>query len=173
MAATYSALNHKTCQPVLEPVAASSLAQRRSMKKLTSTDMLWTEASSYHCALLSHFVYLFVCSFPNCLTFFPQLLHIIIRCTVLLVNVHQGRCLANYRLRDWTEHGWKNPKIQIAAGWNVTLSLPFPFVCILWKYPFCLFSVIFSFSLFLFSAKWKNSTSAYSHSLWLADLKLL
>ncbi|GAA6095133.1 ribosomal protein S6 kinase alpha-6 [Tachysurus ichikawai] len=40
MAATYSALNHKTCQPVLEPVAASSLAQRRSMKKLTSTDML-------------------------------------------------------------------------------------------------------------------------------------
>uniref|UniRef100_A0A8B9L662 non-specific serine/threonine protein kinase n=1 Tax=Astyanax mexicanus TaxID=7994 RepID=A0A8B9L662_ASTMX len=39
MAATYSALNHKTCQPVLEPVAASSLAQRRSMKKLTSTDM--------------------------------------------------------------------------------------------------------------------------------------
>ncbi|XP_060783643.1 ribosomal protein S6 kinase alpha-6 isoform X4 [Neoarius graeffei] len=40
MAATYSALNHKTCQPVLEPVAASNLAQRRSMKKLTSTDML-------------------------------------------------------------------------------------------------------------------------------------
>ncbi|KAK1804220.1 hypothetical protein P4O66_020257 [Electrophorus voltai] len=39
MAATYSALNHKTCQPVLEPVAASSLAQRRSMKKLTSADM--------------------------------------------------------------------------------------------------------------------------------------
>ncbi|MBN3295988.1 KS6A6 kinase, partial [Amia calva] len=39
MAATYSALNHKTCQPVLEPVAASSLAQRRSMKKLTSTDL--------------------------------------------------------------------------------------------------------------------------------------
>uniref|UniRef100_A0A6Q2Z3E7 non-specific serine/threonine protein kinase n=1 Tax=Esox lucius TaxID=8010 RepID=A0A6Q2Z3E7_ESOLU len=39
MAATYSALSQKTCQPVLEPVAASSLAQRRSMKKLTSTDM--------------------------------------------------------------------------------------------------------------------------------------
>uniref|UniRef100_A0A672L4J6 non-specific serine/threonine protein kinase n=1 Tax=Sinocyclocheilus grahami TaxID=75366 RepID=A0A672L4J6_SINGR len=39
MAATYSALNHKTCKPVLEPVAASSLAQRRNMKKLTSTDM--------------------------------------------------------------------------------------------------------------------------------------
>ncbi|KAL0974394.1 hypothetical protein UPYG_G00219870 [Umbra pygmaea] len=39
MAATYSALSQKTCQPVLEPVAASSLAQRRSMKKLTSTDL--------------------------------------------------------------------------------------------------------------------------------------
>ncbi|XP_038273315.1 ribosomal protein S6 kinase alpha-6 isoform X2 [Dermochelys coriacea] len=39
MAATYSALNHKIFQPVLEPVAASSLAQRRSMKKLTSTDL--------------------------------------------------------------------------------------------------------------------------------------
>uniref|UniRef100_A0A8C4HTK3 non-specific serine/threonine protein kinase n=1 Tax=Dicentrarchus labrax TaxID=13489 RepID=A0A8C4HTK3_DICLA len=39
MAATYSALSQKTSQPVLEPVAASSLAQRRSMKKLTSTDM--------------------------------------------------------------------------------------------------------------------------------------
>uniref|UniRef100_A0A674BYB6 non-specific serine/threonine protein kinase n=1 Tax=Salmo trutta TaxID=8032 RepID=A0A674BYB6_SALTR len=39
MAATYSALGHKTCQPVLEPVAASSLAQRRNMKKLTSIDM--------------------------------------------------------------------------------------------------------------------------------------
>uniref|UniRef100_A0A673HVD5 Ribosomal protein S6 kinase n=1 Tax=Sinocyclocheilus rhinocerous TaxID=307959 RepID=A0A673HVD5_9TELE len=39
MAATYSALNHKTCKPVLEPVAASSLAQRRNMKKLTSADM--------------------------------------------------------------------------------------------------------------------------------------
>uniref|UniRef100_A0A8C6YLW8 non-specific serine/threonine protein kinase n=1 Tax=Naja naja TaxID=35670 RepID=A0A8C6YLW8_NAJNA len=39
MAATYSALNNKTFQPVLEPVAASSLAQRRSMKKLTSTDL--------------------------------------------------------------------------------------------------------------------------------------
>ncbi|XP_055769963.1 ribosomal protein S6 kinase alpha-6-like [Salvelinus fontinalis] len=39
MAATYSALGHKTCQPVLEPVAASSLAQRRNMKKLTPIDM--------------------------------------------------------------------------------------------------------------------------------------
>ncbi|XP_061644350.1 ribosomal protein S6 kinase alpha-6 isoform X4 [Phyllopteryx taeniolatus] len=39
MAATYSALSQKTSQPVLEPVAASSLAQRRSMKKLISTDM--------------------------------------------------------------------------------------------------------------------------------------
>ncbi|XP_056625158.1 ribosomal protein S6 kinase alpha-6 isoform X3 [Triplophysa dalaica] len=39
MAATYSALNYKSCKPVLEPVAASSLAQRRNMKKLTSTDM--------------------------------------------------------------------------------------------------------------------------------------
>ncbi|XP_036799508.1 ribosomal protein S6 kinase alpha-6 isoform X4 [Oncorhynchus mykiss] len=39
MAATYSALGHKTCQPVLEPVAASSLAQRRNMKKLTSIDI--------------------------------------------------------------------------------------------------------------------------------------
>ncbi|XP_069469022.1 ribosomal protein S6 kinase alpha-6 [Ambystoma mexicanum] len=39
MAATYSALNNKTFQPVLEPVAASGLAQRRSMKKLTSTDL--------------------------------------------------------------------------------------------------------------------------------------
>uniref|UniRef100_A0A670Y656 Ribosomal protein S6 kinase n=2 Tax=Pseudonaja textilis TaxID=8673 RepID=A0A670Y656_PSETE len=39
MAATYSALNNKTFQPILEPVAASSLAQRRSMKKLTSTDL--------------------------------------------------------------------------------------------------------------------------------------
>ncbi|XP_067852941.1 ribosomal protein S6 kinase alpha-6 isoform X2 [Heptranchias perlo] len=39
MAATYSALNHKTHRPVLEPVAASSLAQRRVMKKLTSTDL--------------------------------------------------------------------------------------------------------------------------------------
>ncbi|CAJ0966977.1 unnamed protein product [Ranitomeya imitator] len=35
----YSALNHKTFQPLLEPVAASNLAQRRSMKKRTSTDM--------------------------------------------------------------------------------------------------------------------------------------
>lgn len=39
MAATYSALNHKALRPVLEPVAASSLAQRRVMKKLTSTDL--------------------------------------------------------------------------------------------------------------------------------------
>ncbi|XP_036295713.1 ribosomal protein S6 kinase alpha-6 isoform X3 [Pipistrellus kuhlii] len=37
--ATYSALTHKTFQPVLEPVAASSLAQRRSMKKKTSTGL--------------------------------------------------------------------------------------------------------------------------------------
>nr|XP_030706628.1 ribosomal protein S6 kinase alpha-6 isoform X4 [Globicephala melas] len=37
--ATYSALTHKTFQPVLEPVAASSLAQRRSMKKRTSTGL--------------------------------------------------------------------------------------------------------------------------------------
>ncbi|KAG7223529.1 hypothetical protein INR49_028422 [Caranx melampygus] len=42
MAATYSALSQKTSQPVLEPVAASSLAQRRSMKKLTSTDIVPT-----------------------------------------------------------------------------------------------------------------------------------
>uniref|UniRef100_A0AAU7BN96 non-specific serine/threonine protein kinase n=2 Tax=Homo sapiens TaxID=9606 RepID=A0AAU7BN96_HUMAN len=39
MVATYSALTHKTFQPVLEPVAASSLAQRRSMKKRTSTGL--------------------------------------------------------------------------------------------------------------------------------------
>lgn len=37
--ATYSVLTHKTFQPVLEPVAASSLAQRRSMKKRTSTGL--------------------------------------------------------------------------------------------------------------------------------------
>uniref|UniRef100_G1SQZ7 non-specific serine/threonine protein kinase n=1 Tax=Oryctolagus cuniculus TaxID=9986 RepID=G1SQZ7_RABIT len=37
--ATFSALTHKTFQPVLEPVAASSLAQRRSMKKRTSTGL--------------------------------------------------------------------------------------------------------------------------------------
>ncbi|XP_053518411.1 ribosomal protein S6 kinase alpha-6 isoform X4 [Artibeus jamaicensis] len=37
--ATYSALTRKTFQPVLEPVAASSLAQRRSMKKHTSTGL--------------------------------------------------------------------------------------------------------------------------------------
>ncbi|XP_077921564.1 ribosomal protein S6 kinase alpha-6 isoform X3 [Halichoerus grypus] len=36
---TYSALTHKTFQPVLEPVAASNLAQRRSMKKRTSTGL--------------------------------------------------------------------------------------------------------------------------------------
>ncbi|XP_048963551.1 ribosomal protein S6 kinase alpha-6 isoform X4 [Canis lupus baileyi] len=35
----YSALTHKTFQPVLEPVAASNLAQRRSMKKRTSTGL--------------------------------------------------------------------------------------------------------------------------------------
>ncbi|PIO32739.1 hypothetical protein AB205_0159890 [Aquarana catesbeiana] len=39
MAVTYSALNHKTFQPILEPVVASSLAQRRSMKKRMSTDL--------------------------------------------------------------------------------------------------------------------------------------
>uniref|UniRef100_A0A2K6F1I6 non-specific serine/threonine protein kinase n=1 Tax=Propithecus coquereli TaxID=379532 RepID=A0A2K6F1I6_PROCO len=37
--ATYSALTHKAFQPLLEPVAASSLAQRRSMKKRTSTGL--------------------------------------------------------------------------------------------------------------------------------------
>lgn len=36
---TYSALTHKTFQPVLEPVAASNLAQRWSMKKQTSTGL--------------------------------------------------------------------------------------------------------------------------------------
>uniref|UniRef100_A0ABI7VTI4 Ribosomal protein S6 kinase n=1 Tax=Felis catus TaxID=9685 RepID=A0ABI7VTI4_FELCA len=36
---TCSALTHKTFQPVLEPVAASNLAQRRSMKKRTSTGL--------------------------------------------------------------------------------------------------------------------------------------
>ncbi|XP_032186378.1 ribosomal protein S6 kinase alpha-6 isoform X3 [Mustela erminea] len=36
---TYSALTHKTFQPILEPVAASNLAQRRSMKKRTSTGL--------------------------------------------------------------------------------------------------------------------------------------
>ncbi|XP_074179678.1 ribosomal protein S6 kinase alpha-6 isoform X1 [Rhinolophus sinicus] len=37
--ATYSVLTHETFQPILEPVAASSLAQRRSMKKGTSTGL--------------------------------------------------------------------------------------------------------------------------------------
>ncbi|KAM7338779.1 hypothetical protein ACRRTK_002263 [Alexandromys fortis] len=37
--ATYSALTPKSFQPILEPVAASSLAQRRSMKKRTSTGL--------------------------------------------------------------------------------------------------------------------------------------
>uniref|UniRef100_UPI00398ECECA ribosomal protein S6 kinase alpha-3 isoform X4 n=1 Tax=Pristiophorus japonicus TaxID=55135 RepID=UPI00398ECECA len=37
MAATYSALNRTPLQPVLEPVACSNLAQRRGVKKLTST----------------------------------------------------------------------------------------------------------------------------------------
>ncbi|XP_004714186.2 ribosomal protein S6 kinase alpha-6 [Echinops telfairi] len=37
--ATYSVLSHKTFQPVLEPVAASNLAQRRSLKKRTSTGL--------------------------------------------------------------------------------------------------------------------------------------
>uniref|UniRef100_A0A7N5KTN2 non-specific serine/threonine protein kinase n=1 Tax=Ailuropoda melanoleuca TaxID=9646 RepID=A0A7N5KTN2_AILME len=36
---TCSALTHRTFQPVLEPVAASNLAQRRSMKKRTSTGL--------------------------------------------------------------------------------------------------------------------------------------
>ncbi|XP_039601488.1 ribosomal protein S6 kinase alpha-3 isoform X1 [Polypterus senegalus] len=37
MAATYSALNRNPLSPVLEPVGCSTLAQRRGMKKLTST----------------------------------------------------------------------------------------------------------------------------------------
>ncbi|XP_078088481.1 ribosomal protein S6 kinase alpha-3 isoform X7 [Mustelus asterias] len=37
MAATYSALNRTPLQPVLEPVGCSNLAQRRGVKKLTST----------------------------------------------------------------------------------------------------------------------------------------
>ncbi|OBS65218.1 hypothetical protein A6R68_06244, partial [Neotoma lepida] len=37
--ATYSALTHETSHPILEPVAASRLAQRRSMKKRTSTGL--------------------------------------------------------------------------------------------------------------------------------------
>ncbi|XP_054978970.1 ribosomal protein S6 kinase alpha-6 isoform X4 [Sorex araneus] len=37
--AAYSALTQKTSQPILEPVAASSLAQRRSMKKQASTGL--------------------------------------------------------------------------------------------------------------------------------------
>ncbi|XP_045661120.1 ribosomal protein S6 kinase alpha-6 isoform X2 [Ursus americanus] len=36
---TCSSLTHRTFQPVLEPVAASNLAQRRSMKKRTSTGL--------------------------------------------------------------------------------------------------------------------------------------
>nr|XP_044996745.1 ribosomal protein S6 kinase alpha-6 isoform X2 [Jaculus jaculus] len=36
---TYSVVTQKTFQPILEPVAASSLAQRRSMKKRTSTGL--------------------------------------------------------------------------------------------------------------------------------------
>ena len=36
MAATYSALN-RNVPPVLEPVGCSTLAQRRGMKKITST----------------------------------------------------------------------------------------------------------------------------------------
>lgn len=39
-AATYTPLTPKTFQTILEPVAASSLAQRRSMKKRTSTGLL-------------------------------------------------------------------------------------------------------------------------------------
>uniref|UniRef100_A0A4W3IDW8 Ribosomal protein S6 kinase n=1 Tax=Callorhinchus milii TaxID=7868 RepID=A0A4W3IDW8_CALMI len=37
MAATYSALSHSPLQPVLDPVGSSYLAQRRGVKKLTST----------------------------------------------------------------------------------------------------------------------------------------
>uniref|UniRef100_A0A8C4QRU9 Ribosomal protein S6 kinase n=1 Tax=Eptatretus burgeri TaxID=7764 RepID=A0A8C4QRU9_EPTBU len=37
MAATYSALNNSLQQPSLEPVAASTLAQRRGLKKISST----------------------------------------------------------------------------------------------------------------------------------------
>lgn len=37
MAATYSALNRTPQAPRLEPVLSSSLAQRRGMKRLTST----------------------------------------------------------------------------------------------------------------------------------------
>ncbi|XP_051870058.1 ribosomal protein S6 kinase alpha-3 isoform X2 [Pristis pectinata] len=37
MAATYSALNRTPLQPILEPVGCSNLAQRRGVKKLTST----------------------------------------------------------------------------------------------------------------------------------------
>lgn len=36
MAATYSALN-RNVPPILEPVGCSTLAQRRGMKKITST----------------------------------------------------------------------------------------------------------------------------------------
>lgn len=41
MAATYSALNLNPLSPVLEPVGRSTLAQRRGVKKITST-ALWT-----------------------------------------------------------------------------------------------------------------------------------
>ncbi|PIO36797.1 hypothetical protein AB205_0056380 [Aquarana catesbeiana] len=37
MAATYSALNLNPMSPVLEPVGRSTLAQRRGVKKITST----------------------------------------------------------------------------------------------------------------------------------------
>lgn len=37
MAATYSALNRSPQAPKLEPVLSSGLAQRRGMKRLTST----------------------------------------------------------------------------------------------------------------------------------------
>lgn len=43
MAATYSALN-RNVPPVLEPVGCSTLAQRRGMKKITST-ALWPSAT--------------------------------------------------------------------------------------------------------------------------------
>lgn len=43
MAATYSALNRNQ-SPVLEPVGRSTLAQRRGIKKITST-ALWSDLS--------------------------------------------------------------------------------------------------------------------------------
>lgn len=154
MAATYSALNHKTCQPVLEPVAASSLAQRRSMKKLTSTDMLWTEASSHHCVLSSPlclFIWLLLSSLFGV---FPQFLHIVIGHQTLSnwTLLHQGGCLASYRLRDCTEHGWNlNPKCCRAA---VCVFSPISTcICILWNSPILSFLSRSSFSLSLFPSE--------------------